>query len=381
MTTAELAATPGASSSIPRARSRHHALLGGLLIKEGLINQAQLDRVLTLQQEMAPRPLLGQLLLDEKLVTAHELNALLGKYQRMHLLGDVLVETKAITPAQLETALAAQRTTDASLGEILIQLRLITERQLKEALGIQLRVPFVDLDARVLDPGLASVVSERYARHHRALPIARQEDRVVVAMDDPTDVEVIAELRACTGQRIDVVAATAPALERAFARVYGDRREEPPPPELGRAAAVVTAAGADQMAPPGRTAAPPAGAGATLDAIRARMDGIRQLARRWERGIDAVETLLRERAERRAEVERFAGELRESQGRLARTSEELRAKAESLERLEAAHAALCREHEARGLVLAGLQERHEALLRERDFAMDRINEALRRLRA
>ena len=53
--------------------------------------------MLTLQQEMAPRPLLGQLLLDEKLVTSHELNTLLGKYQRMHLLGDVLVETKAIT--------------------------------------------------------------------------------------------------------------------------------------------------------------------------------------------------------------------------------------------------------------------------------------------
>src|SRR5262249_24678075 len=43
---------------------------------------------------------------------------------------------------------------------------------------------------------------------------------------DPTDVEVAAELRACTGQRIDVVVATTDALDRAFSRVYGDRGDE-----------------------------------------------------------------------------------------------------------------------------------------------------------
>jgi hypothetical protein len=43
--------------------------------------------------------LLGQVLLDQKLVTPQELNAALGKYQRKHLLGDVLIETKAVTPA------------------------------------------------------------------------------------------------------------------------------------------------------------------------------------------------------------------------------------------------------------------------------------------
>src|SRR5262245_49554175 len=54
------------ASRVPRAGSRHQPLLGGLLVKEGLINHAQLHRMLTLQQERQPRPLLGQMLLDEK---------------------------------------------------------------------------------------------------------------------------------------------------------------------------------------------------------------------------------------------------------------------------------------------------------------------------
>src|SRR5262249_24678077 len=63
--------------------------------------------------------------------------------------------------------------------------------------------------------------------------------------------------------------------------------------------------------------------GVALDAIRAGMESIRQFARSWERGIDAVETMLRERGERRAELERLTDELRESRAHLARTSEQL----------------------------------------------------------
>lgn len=398
MNVAELSATPGAPSAVQRVRPRHHPLLGGLLVKEGLINRAQLEKVLALQQEIEPRPLLGQILLDQKLITSHELNALLSKYQRKHLLGDVLIETNTITPAQLETALVTQRKTDGPLGDTLIQLGFITEQQLKQALSIQLRIAFVDLDDRSIDPSMTPVISERYARHHRAIPIAKIEDRIVLAMDDPTDVEVVAEVRSCTGHRIDVVTATADALERAFSRVYGERGDvrsvHPSRVEEDEAAGreameqmmpAAVSPEQDASAPDGggtthRRGGERARAGVAFDAIRARMDAIRQLARNWERWTDAVEALLRERLERRAEIERLAGELRESRTALARTSQELQAKAQVLTRLEMAHAAVLQEREALGRSLCELRERHDALLRDRQFAIDHVSAILRRLR-
>ena len=223
MNVAELSATRGTSTAVRGVRPRRHPFLGGLLVKDRLINQTQLEQVLALQQQTEPRPLLGQMLVDQKLITPHELNIVLGKYHREHLLGDILVETNLLTSAQLETALASQRRTGAPLGETLIGLGYITEQQLKHALSIQLRIPFVDLDRRSIDPGLAAVVSERYARHHRAIPIAKADDRIVLAMDDPTDAEVVAEVRSCTGYRIDVATVTADALERALSRLYGER--------------------------------------------------------------------------------------------------------------------------------------------------------------
>jgi hypothetical protein len=373
-----------------RTRARHQPLLGGLLVKEGLINQAQLERVLALQQEMEPRPLLGQLLLDQKLVTAYELNAALSKYNREHLLGDVLVETRLITTAQLETALATQRKTDGPLGETLIQLGFITERQLKRALSIQLRIAFVDLDDRSIDPSLTSLISESYARHHQVMPIARIDDRIILAMADPTDVDRITELRSCTGCGIDVVTTTADGLERALSRAYGTRHEPAPPAPAPLEASdpakeqpTNRVAPTLAPAPEGSVAAeklvPPPGA--ALATVRARMEPIRQLARHWERWADTVEGLLGERLERRGEVARLAVDLEESRAAHERTKLKLEARDQALSRLEAAHAALAREHETLRAAVAELQERHDALIRDRGYAIDHLEAVLQRLRS
>jgi hypothetical protein len=397
MNITEPTATTGVPVPVPRARPRHHPLFGGLLVREGLINQAQLDKALAVQQSTEPRPLLGQMLLDQKLVTPHELNAVLAKYRRTHLLGDVLIETKAITPAQLERALAIQRESHGPLGDTLVQLGLITEWSLKHALSIQLRIPLVDLDDRAIDPGMTSAVSERYARHHRVIPIDEKDGRIVVAMDDPTDVEVVAEIRACTGREIEVVVATADALERALGRLYRGRSDEtaarPPSTEEGdtntRVPLQTTMQGAGAPAHPSgpdSDASPHARdedrprSGFALDAIRARMDAIRQVVRSWDRWTDAAETLLHERSERRAEIDRLTGELEEVRAALARTNQELEAKAHALAGLESAHAALLRSHEGMGSAFAALRERHDALLRDREFAIDRVSQALQRLR-
>jgi hypothetical protein len=400
MNTMDMSTPAGAATAVQRVRLRHHPLLGGLLVKEGLINQMQLERVLALQEETEPRPLLGQVLLGEKLITPHELNAVFSKYQRKHPLGDVLIETKAITPGQLETALASQRKSASALGDVLIHLGFVTERQLKHALGIQHRIPFVDLDDRPVDPSMRPVLSESYARHHRVLPIAKIDDRIVLAMDDPTDLEVIAEVRSCTGHRIDMVTATSDAMERGFFRLYGEPGDTPSPVQpsvvgeserAGRDAAVrpipaATATRRDANIPSWRDPSPRMGgaqarSGAAMDAIRARMDAVRQLARNWERSIDAVEALLRDRLQGRAEIERLSGELHESRAALAHASRELETKASALTRLEATHAVVLRERETLERSLADIRERHDALLRDREFAIDHVSAALRRLRS
>jgi septal ring factor EnvC (AmiA/AmiB activator) len=206
-------------------------------------------------------------------------------------------------------------------------------------------------------------------------------------MDDPTDVEVVAEMRSCTGRDIDVVVATADALDRALSRLYRGRGDETSArlssTEAGDASARLPLPATTQASVDSGDAIPPdgnPGPGSALDAIRARMDAIRQVVRSWDRWTDAADTLLHERTERRADIDRLTGELEQVRGALERTTQELDAKSQALARLESAHAALLRDHEEFRRALADLRERHDALLLDREFAIDRVSRALQRLR-
>jgi hypothetical protein len=375
MNVAEIHASPTAHSSRPR----RHPFLGGLLVKDRLINEAQLERVLALQQEAEPRPLLGQLLVDQKLLTPRELNLVLAKYRREHLLGDILVETNLVTSAQLETALATQRRrTGSPLGAILIELGYITERQLKQALGLQLRIAFVDLDRRSIDPGLAGLISERYARRHRVIPIAKTDDRIVVAMEDPTDSDVLTELRACTGLPVESVATTSDVMARALGRLYAQPRD------AGAREIVGSATVATDPAPQPAPATQPLDrvpAASDREDLQSPLDPLWERTSDWQRRVAAVGTMLHEREERRGEVSRLLAELRESHTALTRARQDLEAKASAMARLEQVHEELLRRNQALERSLAQLAEQQAALLRDRELMLECVESALRRLRS
>jgi predicted RNase H-like nuclease (RuvC/YqgF family) len=206
------------------------------------------------------------------------------------------------------------------------------------------------------------------------MPIARADGRIVLAMADPTDVERVTELRACTGHRIDVVTVTADALERALSRAYGTRAETPEPRP--------TRAETDEPTTPDSREGPrPGEPRGALAAVRARLDAVRELARSWERWGNSVDGLLGELRERRAEIARLAAELSESRAVQAETSRERDAKTEALTRLEAAYAHVVRDRDVLQGAFEELRQRHDALLRDRRFAIDRVEAALHRLRS
>jgi hypothetical protein len=195
-------------------------LLGDVLVREGLISPEQLREALRQQAELPTYAPLGQILVRNKAIAEEQLNLALDKHHKRARLGELLVESHVITGEQLATALDRQRQTGSRLGEVLVQLDLVTEIQMKEALCKQFQVPFVDLDTVELDPGLRRYVSRAYSNHHRVIPIAKLGDRLTVAIDDPAATEVIEDLRAANGCRVDVVTSSGAAIDRARARLY-----------------------------------------------------------------------------------------------------------------------------------------------------------------
>jgi len=135
-------------------------------------------------------------------------------------LGSLLVETGLITKDQLAEALDTQVSTGRPIGRVLIDQGLISESDLVRALARQVGLEFVDLTERVIDATVASLIPEGLARRYQALPISWDDDVLVVAMADPSNVLAVDDIRALTGAQVRCVVATSAQIRETIDRFH-----------------------------------------------------------------------------------------------------------------------------------------------------------------
>src|SRR5579875_793615 len=100
------------------------------------------------------------------------------------------------------------------IGEILVSMRAISEARLLETLSRQLEVPLVDLNQEPPDQEVLKMVPNEFAIRHLLIPIRRTEERLVVAMADPLDIQAIDDLHLLTGLDIAPMLASAADIRR-----------------------------------------------------------------------------------------------------------------------------------------------------------------------
>ena len=109
-------------------------------------------------------------------------------------IGDLLVEQKIISEAQLQEALAEQKKSGRKLGRVLVESGFVDEDRLLMLLSEQLDIPYVDLSRFELDAELTGRLPETYARRYRALVLKETPTGLMVGMGDPTDIFAFDEL-------------------------------------------------------------------------------------------------------------------------------------------------------------------------------------------
>jgi type IV pilus assembly protein PilB len=136
-------------------------------------------------------------------------------------LGSILVGAGIIPQSSLESLLRRQRTVRKRLGELAIEEGVATEDQIGEALSRQLGIPFISLETSVIDPVVVGLISENMARDLGVIPLVRVEDKLTVAMSDPTNSEAAKEIRFVTGCDIEPVIAKHNEIMKAIESYYG----------------------------------------------------------------------------------------------------------------------------------------------------------------
>jgi len=140
-------------------------------------------------------------------------------------LGELLLKAGVINQAQLDKALEEQRSRGGRLGEILQRMGYVSEEDIIECLSHQYGVPSINLRQFPVDPQVAKVVTEELARKHNVLPILKTGQTLTVAMADPTNIFAIDEITFSTGFKVDPVVASEEAISEAIDKIFGTIRE------------------------------------------------------------------------------------------------------------------------------------------------------------
>jgi len=144
-------------------------------------------------------------------------------------LGQMLVEAKLITKEQLQHAKEAQAKDGDKLERVLLRQRLISPQQLALFTSLQLGIPFVNLKKEGVRPNAVALIPEAIARKYGVIPIDALNGTLVVAMEDPRDIQTIENLATLTRKRIEPVLSTSQDIQEMIDlnyRVGGEIEEQ-----------------------------------------------------------------------------------------------------------------------------------------------------------
>jgi len=102
--------------------------------------------------------------------------------------------------------------------------RLITEDLIMEILAEKLSLQYLKIDPLKLDLDLVTkTISRPFARKHSMIPIAAEDNSLVVATDDPFDLEGIDGIKHASGKNVRLVLSSRSDIQRIINDFYGFR--------------------------------------------------------------------------------------------------------------------------------------------------------------
>ncbi|HOC52337.1 MAG TPA: ATPase, T2SS/T4P/T4SS family [Caldisericia bacterium] len=110
--------------------------------------------------------------------------------------GSDLITDGIVTEEQLKIALVEQKKSGLTLLETLKKLKFINEETFANLLARQWGFPYIDLSTVEIDKDIVHLISEEIARRYQAIPFGKtRDDKIMVAIVDPTDIVAIDYLR------------------------------------------------------------------------------------------------------------------------------------------------------------------------------------------
>jgi type IV pilus assembly protein PilB len=139
-------------------------------------------------------------------------------------IGEILLENGDLSQDQLHYAIEKRKTTTERFGEICVSDGLTTEEAVARALAQQFGFEFVDLQGFKVDEAILSAFPPDVIYRHHFVPLQQDEEALVVAIADPTDVINLDELEILLDRPLRIKVAAKSQIAQVLKRGEGTSR-------------------------------------------------------------------------------------------------------------------------------------------------------------
>ncbi|HHX18032.1 MAG TPA: Flp pilus assembly complex ATPase component TadA [Clostridium sp.] len=144
---------------------------------------------------------------------------------------EILLETGVLKITDLKKAWDIQRERDCGIEDVLLELELATPTDIMHANAIKMGISFVDLaNYEIKDDSVPTLITRNIANRYKVIPIDKENGVLTVAMQDPTDIFCIDDIRLATALEIKPVFSDPKEIEKLIIKYFGE--DEKPQKEV-----------------------------------------------------------------------------------------------------------------------------------------------------
>lgn len=110
---------------------------------------------------------------------------------------------------------------DVSFVSMLNRLGVVSDKDIADALSNLLALPIVQRDEYPSEAILNGSISFRFLKESTSIPLDQQEDKIVLAMADPLDQNVVDAVRIATGKPVEIRIGTLSDIDDAISQISG----------------------------------------------------------------------------------------------------------------------------------------------------------------
>jgi type II secretory ATPase GspE/PulE/Tfp pilus assembly ATPase PilB-like protein len=196
--------------------------IGQMLIDQKLASSEAVGAALQRQINLRTQKL-GEYLTENQIVSQEQLAAALKQQraQPIRKLGETLIELGYLDSAELDEALAIKSRNRATpLGQILLDMGIVDTGVINDVMARKLGIPLVDLRSLRISPEILKRIPAGVAYRYRIVPVAESENALVIAVENPLNMEKMEQLRFIAGSKVVPVMARKEDIRYALERNY-----------------------------------------------------------------------------------------------------------------------------------------------------------------